>query len=231
MFDIPKKILVIAAHQDDETIGCGATIAKFNSYGSITKVLFVTNGETGISQNKDYSNSQIIKTRMDEAALAAEILRIHEIDTLNVPCQQVDIHDQRLFHDLIKQLRTFKPELVITHCSHDKHRDHRAISELVVEACWKSNENIHKKLGNTHSVKDIWGMEVVDPHTKIDFVVNVEESISKKIDAIKIYESQTKIIDNISDYILGLSKVRGYSIGTSAGEAFLRISKQPMKIL
>ena len=127
-FPTPKKALVIVAHQDDETIGCGGTIYKWAKNGCEIDVIFVTDGQTGIDQRDLYDNKSIKGTRMEEAKMAADVLQISQIETLNVPCQRVDDKSQDLFHTLIKKIRLFKPEIILTHSSIDKHRDHKAVS-------------------------------------------------------------------------------------------------------
>ena len=223
-----NKILVIVAHQDDETIGCGGTIKKLSSMGNKVEVIFVTDGKTGIDQRNLYGKD-IVSVRMSEAKQASEILGVDKISTLSVPCQNVNSDDQDLFHKVISKIRKFKPSVVITHSNKDKHRDHRAVSNLVVESCWKSSENIHSELGKTHVVDDVWAMEITDL-LDVDYVVDITNYIDFKLEAMKIYESQEQVINGIFDHIIGLSKVRGYSIGVKHGEGFKRISKTPAQI-
>ena len=69
----PNKVLVIVAHQDDETIGSGGTLNKWSELGCEIDVIFVTDGETGIDQRDLYDESSIKSTRMEEAKEAAKI--------------------------------------------------------------------------------------------------------------------------------------------------------------
>ena len=46
MFEKHKKILVVAAHPDDEVLGCGGTIRRFTKKGAKVKILFLSDGET-----------------------------------------------------------------------------------------------------------------------------------------------------------------------------------------
>ena len=73
----PDKVLVFAAHQDDETIGCGGTIKKWTSQGSEVHVCYMTDGSTGVEQGTD--GQAIVATRMREAQEAASILGIKKI--------------------------------------------------------------------------------------------------------------------------------------------------------
>jgi LmbE family N-acetylglucosaminyl deacetylase len=224
----PNKILVFAAHQDDETIGCGGTIRKWSSSGSIVDVVFMTDGGTGVDQSGRF-DSDIVSTRKKEAEQAAEILGVSKIHNLNLECQNIK-NSKKNFHKVISLIRELKPDLVITHHTKDKHRDHRKTAKIVLEACWKSSENIHKELGKPHKVGDVWTYEITDPLPKVDFIVDISETYSKKIEAMKIYNSQENVIDGIFNFLDGISKVRGYLISKERGEGFMRASYIPMEI-
>lgn len=224
-----ERVLVIVAHQDDETIGCGGSLAKWATTGAQAKVVFVTDGGTGIDQRDLYDYNSITSVRMQEARNAADILGVQEIDTLHQACQAVDTNDQELFHSIISNIRQFKPTLVLTHSPQDKHRDHRAISALVVEACWKANENIHSALGEQHRADDVWGIEILDLHDNPDFIVKLSnKDFQAKMDAMDIYTSQEKVVEGITNSIEGMARVRGYAAGCEFGEAFKRLSSVPV---
>ena len=225
----PKNVLVVVAHQDDETIGCGGTLYKWSKQGALINVIFVTDGQTGIDQRDLYDKEVIKGTRMNEAENAAKILGIHNIETLGVPCQQVNYGSQKLFHQIVSKLRKYKPELVLTHSPNDKHRDHKAVSNLVVESCWKANEDIHSELGNVHQVLDVWGIEITDLHDKFDFIVKLSKlDYEKKIKAFSKYNSQENVIKGMINNIEGMAKVRGYSCNSTYAEGFKRISTIPI---
>ena len=226
------KLLIIVAHQDDETIGCGGTIKKMSEKGHDVEVIFVTDGKTGIDQRDLYGDDDITSIRMEEAKKASQILGVKKISTMSIPCQEVISHsykNQKLFHRIISKIRESKPNIVITHSNDDKHRDHRAVSELVVESCWKASEDIHSELGKIHVVDDVWAMEITDL-IDVDYVVDVSDYMDYKMEAMRIYQSQEKVIDGINENIIGLAKVRGYNIGVNYGEGFKRIAKTPSKI-
>tara|TARA_R100000008_G_scaffold33943_1_gene19190 strand:+ start:1001 stop:1690 length:690 start_codon:yes stop_codon:yes gene_type:complete len=224
-----KNILVFAAHQDDETIGCGASIRKWTDAGSNVEVVFITDGATGVDHGNKYTSDNIITTRQYEAHLAGQVLGVKDIHNLYVECQKVE-YSREFFHKVIKLIREKKPDLVITHSENDKHRDHRNTSLIIKEACWKASEAVLPELGKTHKVKDLWAFEITDPLPEVDFVVDVTESFDVKMKAMSFYDSQEQVISGINDYLDGLSKVRGYEIGKSRGEAFKRISVFPLEV-
>ena len=224
MIEIPKKVLIFAAHQDDETIGCGGSIAKWALHGCDIQVCFMTDGGTGIEQGCDIEiKNSIIDVRFKEASQACEILGVSRVHTLGIPCQQVT-NDKKTFHSVIKKIREIKPDIVITHNIICKHRDHKNTSVIVEEAWWKSSENILEELGKPHKISQLLSFEILDPFSDPDFVVDISETYILKNEAMGAYLSQRGVIPGIEDYLDGLSKVRGYSIGPNRrAEAFKKI--------
>jgi LmbE family N-acetylglucosaminyl deacetylase len=227
MMETPKRVLIFAAHHDDETIGCGGTVRKWADKGCQVHVCFMTNGDTGVEQSANADN--IVETRINESKKAAKILGIQHLYNLGIPCQKV-VNKQSIFHKVIQKIREVKPDLVMTHNSICKHRDHKRTSAIVEEACWKASENILEELGEIHTIKDLWSFEITDPHSNPDFVVDITDTYEWKWLAMNEYFSQSGILGGIMEYIDGLSKVRGYSIGAERGESFTRIGKIPVKL-
>jgi len=226
-----NKILIFAAHQDDETIGCGGTIAKWSSEGREIEVCFMTDGGTGIEQGCDVKiKNNIIDVRLQEASQACEILGVTRVHTLGIPCQQV-VNDKKTFHSVIKKIREVRPDIIITHNQICKHRDHKNTSKIVEESCWKSSENILEDLGEPHVVSQLLSFEILDPFSNPDSVVDITETYTLKQEAMSVYTSQRGVIPGIEQYLDGLSKVRGYPIGPNKrAEAFKRIGNLPYQL-
>ena len=222
-----KTILIFAAHQDDETIGCGGSIRKWAFAGCDTHVCFMTDGSTGVEQGKEVKD--IVDTRMLEAKRAANILGVTTVQSLSLECQKIS-NKKANFHKVIKVIRQVKPSIVITHNQMCKHRDHKRTSALVEEACWKAQENILEDLGPVHTIDDLWTFEILDPHPNPDIVVDITDTYEWKEAAMEEYFSQHGILNDIMGYIDGISKVRGYAIGVQRGEAFTRIGRMPIKL-
>ena len=216
-----KNILAFVAHQDDETIGCGGTLSKFSSLGYETTVVFVTDGSTGVDQSTRFSND-IVKNRSSEAKIACSILGINNVEELGLACQQVE-NNQDNFHKFIKIIRRIKPDIIITHSPNDKHRDHKAVAEIVIEASWKAHEDIHSELGKKHRISSLWGCEITDL-IKPDIYVDITDSFDKKMSALESYNTQTNIIEGYSSFLNGIAAVRGFESGVKKAEAFLDLT-------
>lgn len=224
-----KKVLVFVAHQDDETIGCGGTLAKWSNEGAKVHVCFMTDGATGYEQGSGLK-SDITSIRMKEATYACHLLGVKEISTLGLPCQEIK-NDKQTFHKVIQKIRQFRPNVVITHSDICKHRDHRVTSSIVEESCWKSTENILEDLGKPHAVDLVLQCEILDPLDNPDFIVDISKEYITKLEAMSIYTSQGGIIPGIEQYLNGISLVRGYSVGPDKrAEAFKRLGRLPYRL-
>jgi LmbE family N-acetylglucosaminyl deacetylase len=131
MADQPLRILVIGAHPDDADIKAGGTSAKWCSLGHVVRMVSLTDGRAG---HQAEHGPQLARRRRAEAqAAAATIGATYEI--LDHPDGELD---DRLEYraEVIRLIRSFRPDLVITHRSTDYHPDHRFAGLLVQDASY-----------------------------------------------------------------------------------------------
>jgi LmbE family N-acetylglucosaminyl deacetylase len=127
----PLRILVIGAHPDDADIKAGGTAAKWSSLGHVVRLVSLTNGQAG---HQSLYGPQLAVRRLAEArAAAATIGAVYEV--LDHPDGELD--DRLEFRqELIRLIRSFRPDLMITHRSTDYHPDHRFAGLLVQDASY-----------------------------------------------------------------------------------------------
>lgn len=124
------RVLVFAPHQDDETIGCGGTLALLRQKGCEIRVVFVTDG-SGAGGLPDGS----VAVRQKEAAAALAVLGIDDIVFLDEPdghFRNTPAFEQKI----MAILHQFQPDWLFMPSVLDYHRDHVAIGQAVC-ACWK----------------------------------------------------------------------------------------------
>ena len=128
---IPLKLLVIGAHPDDAEYRAGGLASLYKRIGHAVKFISVTNGEAG--HQRDFGPS-LVERRREEARRATKLFGI-ETEVWDHP-------DGRLMPDLdrrgdvIRAIRAYQPDLVLTHRPNDYHPDHRAVSVLVQDAAY-----------------------------------------------------------------------------------------------
>ena len=125
------RVLVFGAHPDDCDIKAGGIAALYTQLGHSVKFVSVTNGDAG---HHEMGGGTLAQRRNAEAQAAAEIIGIEY--------ELLDNHDGELIPSLenrfqvIRTIREFKPDLIMTHRPNDYHPDHRYTSMLVQDAAY-----------------------------------------------------------------------------------------------
>src|SRR5438094_375859 len=170
-FPIPRRVMVVAAHPDDAEGGSGGTIAKWVRQGVEACFLIATNGDKGDDEAKT-TPEELAAIRAGEARAAAEILGVKELVILPRRDGEL-IYSIELRGDVVRYIRLWKPDLVITHdprihigaMGGINHADHRAIGEATVDAVYPFSRGRHQYPEHIaeglepHTVRDVflWG--------------------------------------------------------------------------
>ena len=131
------SVLVVAAHPDDEVLGCGGTIARHADASDQVQVLIVAEGATSRQQHRSRLKSCDELSALAKAARkAGSILGAAGVDLLDFPDNRLDSLDRL---DLIKRIEEcidrHQPQVVYVHHAGDVNVDHRRLHEAVVTAC------------------------------------------------------------------------------------------------
>ena len=129
------RILVVAAHPDDEVLGMGGTIAKLADNGAEIKLLIVTDGSSSQYRgNPDLP--AIIEAKKEETARSSAILGIREILYGGLPDMRLDVTPHIQINQAIESVvDAFRPDAVFTHFFGDINADHRRVCESSLVAC------------------------------------------------------------------------------------------------
>jgi len=217
-----KNILVIAAHPDDEVLGCGGTMARLSKKGSLINILIVAEGITSRDRERDIKkrSNDLLKLRMD-ARSSAKVLGAKSINFLDYPDNRLDTVP---LLDIVKNIelfiKKFKPDVVFTHSENDMNIDHSIVSRASLTAC--------RPVPNL-TVKKVYAFEVLssteyNPYSTFqpNYFVNIEEVINKKINALQKYKSEMRASPHPRSIIASknLASLRGSVVGLKYAEAF-----------
>jgi len=225
MLATPKKVLVFAAHPDDEIIGVGGTVSRLHEEGSSAKVVIFSKGGGGLA-DKDTAPELLKEERAHETEEVAKLLGFeHKILGMR------EILDRREATRLmLKEIRSFKPDMVFTHSPLNKHHLHRAISECSTEACWHTATRAYSDIGEPWRVGVVYFYEVFDLFTSSDLIVDITRTYKRKVDAMQLYKSQVEVFPGILDYLKALARVRGFLAEGEYGEAFEQSNATPIYV-
>ena len=216
-----RSILVVAAHPDDEVLGCGGTIAAHAARGDDVHVAILAQGLT--------SRGEAGKADFDRLhAAAAEATRILGARSLTL-CEFPDNRlDTVALLDLVKVVEGLverhRPDTVYTHFAGDLNVDHRRTYEAVITAC--------RPLPG-HCVDQVLCYEVpsstewVPAASALPFVPNwfngIESTLEKKLAALNAYAAEMRPYPHPRsiEAVRHLAAWRGASVGLCAAEAFV----------
>lgn len=182
------KILMIGAHQDDNEFRCGGITAKLVAKGHEVRFLSMCNGSGG---HHIMTPEETVARRAKESAAVAEYLGITYDVWDNDDCSLVaDLETRR---KLIRYIRKFSPDLIISHRENDYHADHRAVGTLVQDAAYM--------LIVPHECPDVPAMtntpvimyyedRFENPPFKMDVIVPVDDVLDVKLKIADINVSQ-----------------------------------------
>lgn len=213
-------VLVVAAHADDEALGCGGTIARHVAEGDIVHAVFLADG---VSSRQD-SNSDELERRLNATEKARQILGITTIAFLGLPDNRLD---SLALIDIVQPLEAIiekiNPHIIYTHHNGDLNVDHRIAHQAVMTAC--------RPLPGS-SVKEVMTFEIMSStewnsanhHPFVpNCFVDISNYMEKKIESLEAYSLEMRAAPHSrsTDHLISLAKHRGSCIGVQAAEAFM----------
>ncbi len=220
------KVLVIAAHPDDEVLGCGGTMARHAAGGHEVVSVIMAEGVTSRDAKRDRTARESELSELGEAARKANrVLGVHEVKLLDFPDNRMDSVDQLDINKAVERLiEEFLPNVIYTHHVGDVNIDHRKIHEAVITAC--------RPIPGNHQVETILFFETpsstewqppgsAEPFTP-DWFIDITDSIDLKLEALKEYSSEMRPWPHARslEAVEHLARWRGANVGVSAAEAF-----------
>jgi LmbE family N-acetylglucosaminyl deacetylase len=215
---LTKRILVVAPHPDDETLGAGGAIAKYAGEGHDVTILTVAGHRPPIYTEAHYQQT------VDEARQAHGRLGARESIFLGLPAVllgQTPTHE--LNSKIYAVFEAVRPQIVLCPFP-DRHIDHRLIfdSTLVAARPVKVGTTIeilaaYETLSETH-----WNAPHIEPAFTPNWVVDISEHMETKLDALASYASQIPPFPGPRslDAIKALAMFRGTQAGFAYGEGF-----------
>lgn len=203
MFD-PKRIIVLAPHTDDGELGCGGTIAKLSGEGK--EVFYAAFCTTSKALPKTFPSN----TLELECKKATSILGIpsSRLILFNYQVRELPQSRQQILEELLKLNKDIQPEMVLLPAASDIHQDHQVIHKEGMRAFKNTTFAGYELPWNNYSIRT-------------NFLVRIaEDHLTKKIESLKAYESQSDKNYMDPDFTRSLARVRGVQANSPYAEAF-----------
>lgn len=215
-----KKVLVVAPHPDDETIGCGGTLLRHKDVGDEIHWLIITH----ILEEKGFSESKI-KTRNKEIENVKTMYPFETIHHLKFPTAELEtIKIGTLIQTISGVIHKLRPEIIYVPYPGDVHTDHEIVFNATI-ACTKSFRYpfVKKVLAYETLSETDFGINPDHNGFRPNLFVDISKYLDKKIEIMKMFESE------IGDFpfprsekaIRSLAAVRGAACGAQAAESFM----------
>ena len=215
-------VLVVAAHTDDEALGCGGTIARHVAEGDAVYAVFMADGVT----SRAGADQEDLLGRNAAAENAREILGIKENFYLGLPDNRMDsIPLIDVVQKLEPYIKKLKPDIVYTHHHGDLNVDHRVTHQAVTTACRPMPGSSVWAIYAFEVVSSTeWATPGVDPFLPNHYV-DVGSHLHLKIKALKAYQIEMREPPHSRsiEHTEYLAYHHGHSVGVRAAEAFMTI--------
>ncbi len=209
-----SKILIVAAHPDDEWLGCGGTILKHINEGDEVQVLFVSDGYSSRKDNKTKTRNDVTKKIMNEIGANDPIF-------LEFPDNMLDTIPLLEIIQKIEGIKSsFNPKVVYTHFFNDLNIDHKITCNAVCTAFRPMPGENLRQLNHFEVISSTdWSLEkAFFPN----YFVDVSDHFDKKMEILLFYKDEMRQPPHSRSFenVKNLSSLRGNTIGVSAAEAF-----------
>ena len=219
-----KSVLVVAAHPDDEVLGCGATLAKLADNGSTVNVVFMSNGV----DSRDIKKSKVkklIKQRKKAAKRSCRILGINKPNFVGLADNKLDKYPLiKIVKIVEKFIKRYSPNTIYTHFENDLNIDHQLVHDSVVTACRPEKKNPVKNLFFFEVPSSTeWKINFKTKHFNPNWFEDVTSTKKRKFEALKAYSVELKKWPHPRSLkaINALILWRGATAGLEAAEAFI----------
>ena len=223
-----KSILVVAAHPDDEVLGCGGYIANQVWSGDEVFVTFLSDGVTSRQGNLGL---QEIESRRNAARLASKVLGASDVSFGDFPDNKLDaVPLLEIIKSIEAVVERVRPQIVLTHFGGDLNIDHRIVNQAVLTACRPApKQGVKEVLFFEVPSSTEWQVPIEGEAFTPTWFEDISETLEIKIKALTVYEHElrewphprsVKAVEHLAHW-------RGATCGVDAAEAFVLGRRTP----
>jgi LmbE family N-acetylglucosaminyl deacetylase len=224
------QVLVVAAHPDDEVLGCGGAIARRAAMGDeITIVLLAEGVMSRAGKGDKTSYRREVKKLRRNSQKAAAILGAKQVVHFDFPDNRMDGVD---FLDIVKTveecLERYRPEVLYTHHVGDLNVDHTLVAKAVLTAARPLPRSLVSEIYSFEVLSSSeWGLGNGGEHFHPTYFVEISSFMDKKLQAMSAYETEIRDFPHPRSLqaIQALAARRGSQTGLKAAEGFVVLRK------
>lgn len=210
-----ERVMVVAAHPDDETLGCGGTIARHIADGDPVSIVILADGVSSRTlRTAGALNERALMCRKACKLLGTEDVWLHQYTDNamdRVPLLQV-------IQNIERHMERFKPTVVYTHHATDLNIDHRIVHHATNVACRpQPGQDVRQVFYFEVPCSTGWAGDFRPTH-----FINIASTLPQKLEACDVYESEMRPFPHprSNANVTNLAAHRGATVGLAAAEAF-----------
>lgn len=219
-----KKVLVVAPHADDESLGCGGTLLRLKQQGAQIYWLLLTTPtvESGFSESK-------IAERRVEISKVTSLFEFDGVYELGFSASMLDTYSQaELISSMSKIVKDVQPDWVFCPYRNDAHSDHQIAFDATLAVTKSFRYPFIKRVMCYETISETnFALKPEDPGFKPQVFIDISDFLTKKLDILKIYSSE------MGDFpfprslkaVEALATLRGSQANQEASEAFMLLKE------
>jgi len=219
-----EKVLVIAAHPDDEVLGCGGTIARLTQEGHDVYIAILGEGITSRYEKREEADQVLVKELQGRCRKAIELLGAKDLFLYDLPDNRFDtvplLDVIKIVEELIERLR---PQVVYTHHGGDLNIDHVIVHRAVLTATRPMRDQPVQEIYAFEIPSSTeWSFQQFEPSFRPNVFVDISRTINIKAKALSCYDTEVRAFPHprSPEAICAISRRWGTVVGREAVEAF-----------
>jgi LmbE family N-acetylglucosaminyl deacetylase len=218
------NILVVAAHPDDEVLGCGGTIARLTQEGHDVYIAILGEGITSRYEKREEADQTLVKELQGRCKKAAELLGAKDLFLYDLPDNRFDtvplLDVIKIIEGLIERLQ---PQVIFTHHGGDLNIDHVIVHRAALTATRPVGDQPVREIYAFEVPSSTeWSFQQFDPTFHPNVFVDISKTVNVKIKALSCYNTEVRAFPHprSPEAICAISRRWGTVVGREAVEAF-----------
>jgi LmbE family N-acetylglucosaminyl deacetylase len=219
-----KTVLVIAAHPDDEVLGCGGTIARLSKQGVAVHVVILANGLTSRPGFPADQADRLLSEHHDRARRAGALLGARSVSLLGLPDQQMDtLPLLDITQSIEREIARLQPDTIFTQHGGDLNSDHALTYRATLTATRPMAGSVVRRVYAYEVASSTeWAFSRFAPVFHPNVFFDITASLDQKLAAMQIYESEVRSFPHPRSFqaLHAAAQRWGSVAGLTAAEAF-----------
>jgi LmbE family N-acetylglucosaminyl deacetylase len=220
----PSRVLVVAAHPDDEVLGCGGTAARLAQEGQEVHIAIMGEGITSRHSCRDEADANQLTDLHEQVHAAAGKIGAKGVAHFKLPDNRLDtvplLDVVKLVEELLDKL---KPQVIYTHHPGDLNVDHGVVHRAVLTATRPMMGQCVREIYAFEVPSSTeWAFQRVAPSFHPNVFVDVTATLEAKISALACYDTETRQFPHprSPEALRAIATRWGSVVGCQAAEAF-----------